>query len=85
VTSAHPGWSATGLMETPKQSTCLYWMLFSIANPLLAQTAASGAVPICYAAFSENVEPGQYYGIYVYTTKNDICFSKHSNNKKSEK
>lgn len=73
VTSAHPGWSATGLMNTSKSSACVYWLLFSVANPLIAQTAHSGSIPLSFAAFSDNAESGEYYG----TLKSIVFLSKY--------
>jgi NAD(P)-dependent dehydrogenase (short-subunit alcohol dehydrogenase family) len=62
--AAHPGYSATNLQSTgPGLEGGRFWVwLYTILNSLFAQSAAMGALPIIYAATSEDVKGGHYYG-----------------------
>jgi len=53
-TTAHPGYSATNLQHTSG--------LFSALNPIIAQSAEMGALPILYAATSPEIRGGEYIG-----------------------
>jgi NAD(P)-dependent dehydrogenase (short-subunit alcohol dehydrogenase family) len=52
--AAHPGWTATHLQQHSRYLRLL--------NPLIAQTAAMGALPILYAATAMDVRGGDYVG-----------------------
>jgi len=51
---AHPGYAATNLQHTT-------W-LFSLLNPLVAQSQEMGALPLLYAATSDTIKGGEYVG-----------------------
>jgi NAD(P)-dependent dehydrogenase (short-subunit alcohol dehydrogenase family) len=51
---AHPGYAATNLQHTTT--------LFSMLNPVLAQSPEMGALPILYAATSPEIKGGEYIG-----------------------
>jgi NAD(P)-dependent dehydrogenase (short-subunit alcohol dehydrogenase family) len=60
----HPGYAATSLQEAgPRMegSTMGRWVM-EIANNLLAQSAAMGALPILYAATEPGLQGGDYIG-----------------------
>lgn len=62
--AAHPGYAATGLQAvgpTLAQSRVRHAVM-QLANRVLAQTAAMGALPIACAATSPEAHGGQYYG-----------------------
>jgi len=52
--AAHPGYSSTNLQRSTR--------FFSTFNPILAQSAAMGALPVLYAATEEHVRGGEFYG-----------------------
>jgi len=54
VVAAHPGWSKTSLQRHSR--------FFRILNPLFGQSVEHGAWPMLYAATSESVMSGEYYG-----------------------
>lgn len=54
VAAAHPGWTATDLQR--------YSGIFEFMNGLFAQKIEMGALPTLYAATSENVHSGEYFG-----------------------
>ena len=66
--AAHPGYSRTNLQSTGAntgQKTLrgrLMRLLFIILNPIVAQSAAMGALPMLYAAVSPDAQSGKYYG-----------------------
>jgi NAD(P)-dependent dehydrogenase (short-subunit alcohol dehydrogenase family) len=49
-------------MDVPKSTSCLYMLVFVIGNPLLAQSAERGALPLAHAAFAPDVCANDYYG-----------------------
>jgi NAD(P)-dependent dehydrogenase (short-subunit alcohol dehydrogenase family) len=51
---AHPGYAATNLQHTT-------W-LFTLLNPLVAQSQEMGALPLLYAATNDTIEGGEYVG-----------------------
>lgn len=63
-TACHPGWAATNLQLAGPQmegSTVLE-TLAGLANRLMGQSAAMGALPTLYAATAQDVRGGDYYG-----------------------
>jgi len=52
--AAHPGWSKTSLQRHSR--------FLRILNPLFGQSMEHGAWPMLYAATSESVRGGEYYG-----------------------
>jgi NAD(P)-dependent dehydrogenase (short-subunit alcohol dehydrogenase family) len=62
--AAHPGYASTNLELRPSETerNKLKRALVSIYNPLVAQPAASGALPQLYAATAPGVRCGDYYG-----------------------
>jgi NAD(P)-dependent dehydrogenase (short-subunit alcohol dehydrogenase family) len=60
--ACHPGWSTTMLMEKPASESWWFWLVFRIGNPLFAQSAERGAVPLWEAAFGTDVGGGDYVG-----------------------
>lgn len=52
--AAHPGWTSTNLQ---KHTPAIMFL-----NPLLAQSAAMGALPTLYAAMAPDVQGGDYIG-----------------------
>lgn len=60
--AAHPGFAATDLMRPGPGASRLAVKATEAAAPLLAQSAAQGALPILYAATSPQATPGGYYG-----------------------
>ena len=62
--AAHPGWAATNLQTAgpAMEGSSLRERVASLANRLLAQSAAKGALPLLYAATDENVDGGDYIG-----------------------
>lgn len=59
--AAHPGWSATRIVENGMGKGPL-GLLAQGAFALLAQPASAGAEPILYAALDPGATPGGYYG-----------------------
>jgi NAD(P)-dependent dehydrogenase (short-subunit alcohol dehydrogenase family) len=64
ATAAHPGYSATNLQFGAARMTgsVLRERMMAVANTLLAQTAAMGALPTLYAAASPALKGGEYIG-----------------------
>jgi len=62
--ASHPGWSATNLHSTGLKmgGGRLMRLFFIIGNPLLAQSASMGALPMLYAATAPDVVGGDYIG-----------------------
>jgi NAD(P)-dependent dehydrogenase (short-subunit alcohol dehydrogenase family) len=62
--SCHPGYAATNLQRRgPEQrGSKLRLAMMQVANKLIAQSAARGALPMVYAATAEGVEGGEYVG-----------------------
>ena len=62
--AAHPGYAATRLQEASARESGSRFMerLMKLGNRLLAQDAASGALPSLYAATAPDVRGGDYYG-----------------------
>jgi NAD(P)-dependent dehydrogenase (short-subunit alcohol dehydrogenase family) len=57
---AHPGYSSTNLVSTgPKGPMAL---VMQWVTPILAQSAAMGALPQLYAATDPNAQSGQFFG-----------------------
>ncbi|MBN1266726.1 MAG: SDR family NAD(P)-dependent oxidoreductase [Anaerolineales bacterium] len=51
---AHPGYAATNLQHTTR--------LFSLLNPLMAQSQEMGSLPLLYAGTHEDIKGGEYIG-----------------------
>ena len=62
--ACHPGYAATNLQRRgPEQSGSTLKLLgMEAANALVAQDAATGALPMLYAATAPDVEGGEYVG-----------------------
>jgi len=62
--AAHPGYAATGLQGVGPQMTGrrLQGLLLQVANRVVAQSAARGALPSLYAATAPDVTGGAFYG-----------------------
>jgi NAD(P)-dependent dehydrogenase (short-subunit alcohol dehydrogenase family) len=62
--ACHPGYSATELQAAgPKmEGSTLMERVMSLGNFLLSQDAATGALPMLYAATATNVQGGDYIG-----------------------
>jgi NAD(P)-dependent dehydrogenase (short-subunit alcohol dehydrogenase family) len=62
--AAHPGYSSTHLETRQAEVTraTLKLALIRFYNPLVAQSASSGALPQLYAATAQQVRTGEYYG-----------------------
>ena len=62
--ACHPGYAATNLQAAgPRmQGSTMLESLFSVANSVLAQSAAMGALPTEYAAVAPDVHGGDYIG-----------------------
>src|ERR1700733_12052842 len=62
--ACHPGYAATNLQAAgPKMSgSSMLESVFSVANNVLAQSAAMGALPTEYAAVAADVNGGDYIG-----------------------
>ncbi len=62
--AAHPGYAATDLQRRgPEQEGSTLKLLgMKLLNKVVAQTAERGALPLLYAATSEDVEGGEYVG-----------------------
>ena len=60
----HPGYAATNLQATGSRmaGSRVRELLFAVANRLVAQSAAMGALPTLYAATSPDVHGGEYIG-----------------------
>ncbi|HEY6487577.1 MAG: SDR family oxidoreductase [Terracidiphilus sp.] len=60
--AAHPGYARTPLFEKGPGVTSLIYRIHRKLGGLLGHSAASGALPLLYAATSTKVRPGDYYG-----------------------
>ncbi|MCP4007784.1 MAG: SDR family NAD(P)-dependent oxidoreductase, partial [bacterium] len=62
--ACHPGWAATNLQSAGPRMGGSRWMgrVVNLGNALLAQDAATGALPTLYAATSVDVRGGDYIG-----------------------
>ncbi|MBA3945452.1 MAG: SDR family oxidoreductase [Herpetosiphonaceae bacterium] len=62
--AAHPGYAATNLQLAGPQmaGSRLRTGMMTVANRVLAQSAARGALPIIYAATAPDVQGGEYFG-----------------------
>ena len=60
-TAAHPGWATSDLIANG-MGTSLRTRLIGLIWPLLAQSAAAGALPTLYAATAPEAQGGAYYG-----------------------
>lgn len=60
--ACHPGWSKTMLMEHPASESWWFWLVFRLGNPVFAQSAERGALPLWEAAFGADVAGGDYLG-----------------------
>jgi len=58
--ACHPGYAATALQSTGPRG--LLNMVYKVFNPLFAQSATAGAVPLVLAAAGTEAVPGAYYG-----------------------
>jgi NAD(P)-dependent dehydrogenase (short-subunit alcohol dehydrogenase family) len=61
---AHPGYAATNLQTTGPEmaGSTLRKLGMQVANTVVAQDAADGALPMLYAATMPDVRGGEYYG-----------------------
>lgn len=59
--AAHPGWAQTALMEPEAAGASFAKNMIAFATPMMAQSAAQGALPVLYAATAPGAKPG-YYG-----------------------
>lgn len=60
--AAHPGWAQTRLMEAEPEAPSFGKSMIAFATPMMAQSAAQGALPVLYAATAAGAKPGGYYG-----------------------
>jgi hypothetical protein len=62
--ACHPGYAATELQFAAARMERLTWMehLFALGNRLFAQDAATGSLPMLYAATAPDVHGGDYIG-----------------------
>jgi NAD(P)-dependent dehydrogenase (short-subunit alcohol dehydrogenase family) len=62
--AAHPGYSATNLQSnsTAHSGSVAEQILYGVLNRVAAQSSAMGALPELYAAASNEVHPGAFYG-----------------------
>jgi NAD(P)-dependent dehydrogenase (short-subunit alcohol dehydrogenase family) len=60
--ACHPGWSKTMLMEHPASESWWFWLVFRLGNPIFAQSAEAGSLPLFVAAFDDDVRGGDYIG-----------------------
>ena len=62
--ACHPGYAATELQfaGARMEGSTLMERIFALGNRLLAQDAASGALPMLYAATASDVRGGEYFG-----------------------
>jgi NAD(P)-dependent dehydrogenase (short-subunit alcohol dehydrogenase family) len=65
ATACHPGWSATELQANTARASgfeAIAMPMMKVANWMVAQSAAMGALPTAMAATSPDVGPGDYCG-----------------------
>ncbi len=62
--AAHPGYAATNLQFAGPhmEGSALKTGIMTLANRVLAQSAAMGALPVIYAATAPEVRGGEYFG-----------------------
>jgi NAD(P)-dependent dehydrogenase (short-subunit alcohol dehydrogenase family) len=60
--AAHPGYARTPLFETGPGVKSLIYRVHRSLGGWLGHSAASGALPLLYAAASPKARPGDYYG-----------------------
>jgi NAD(P)-dependent dehydrogenase (short-subunit alcohol dehydrogenase family) len=60
--AAHPGYARTPLFEKGPGSNSLIYRMHQGLSGWLGHSAASGALPLLYAATAAKVRPGDYYG-----------------------
>jgi NAD(P)-dependent dehydrogenase (short-subunit alcohol dehydrogenase family) len=60
--AAHPGAARTDLIANGSGPRSVQVLMSRLLGPLIFQSAASGALPILFAATSAGAEPGGYYG-----------------------
>ena len=60
--AAHPGWSLTGIGTNADYGSDLAKRVMTGVTARVAQSAASGALPLLYAATAPGVRGGQYFG-----------------------
>jgi NAD(P)-dependent dehydrogenase (short-subunit alcohol dehydrogenase family) len=83
--ACHPGYAATELQFAAARMERLTWMehLFALGNRLFAQDAATGSLPMLYAATAPDVHGGDYIGpdafaeLWGYPVKVDSSAASH--------
>ena len=60
--AAHPGWAHTELVANGPGAEGISARIMGLVTPLLAQSAAAGALPTLMAATAPGIEGGAYYG-----------------------
>ena len=60
--AAHPGIAMTEIVSNGHGAASWKGRLINAIQPLFAQTASQGALPLLYAAISAEATPGGYYG-----------------------
>jgi NAD(P)-dependent dehydrogenase (short-subunit alcohol dehydrogenase family) len=62
--AAHPGYASTNLQLVGPRMEASSWKtaIMKLGNRLVAQSAASGALPTLHAATAPNVDGGEYFG-----------------------
>ncbi|GMF22657.1 unnamed protein product [Phytophthora lilii] len=76
--AAHPGYCDTKIMKksAAKNSSWFWWLMFESASLFPPQGAPKGALPALYAATTDGVNGGDYYGpkyleVYGYPVRED--------------
>lgn len=60
--AAHPGYSATGIVDAATAGSSIKRFLAQVGNALIAQPADRGALPSLYAASMGDMQSGEYIG-----------------------
>lgn len=60
--AAHPGYSATGIVDAATAGSSIKRFLAQLGNALIAQPADRGALPTLYAASMADMQSGEYIG-----------------------
>lgn len=60
--AAHPGYSATGIVDAATAGSAIKRFLAQLGNALIAQPADRGALPSLYAASMADMQCGEYIG-----------------------
>lgn len=60
--AAHPGYSATGIVDAATAGSAIKRFLAQLGNALIAQPADRGALPSLYAASMPDMQSGEYIG-----------------------